>query len=61
MCFAPKFKAPRQVIADTNNEEAIRQGDLEARLRRRRAGAAADVLTSPTGIPVTGTMGGVAR
>ncbi len=50
--------APVQV-ASYDNAEALNQADIEARLRRRRAGAAANVLTSPTGLPVTATMGGV--
>lgn len=50
MCFsAPKIQ-PLQVAA-FDNIEALQQADIEARLRRSRAGAAADVLTSPTGIP----------
>lgn len=61
MCFpkAPKF-APVQV-ASTDNREAQQQADLEARLRRRRSGAAANMLTGPTGIPSTPTLGGVAQ
>lgn len=47
-------------FAAPDNAEASRQGTLEAALRRRRAGAAADILTSPTGIPATSQMGGVA-
>jgi len=61
MCFAktPKVSAAR--VAATDNTEATRQADVEARLRRRRAGAAANVLTSASGIPAaTATMGGVA-
>ena len=53
------------IIAAPDNAEAIQAADIEARLRRRRAGAAANILTSPTGIPspqsVTPTLGGVAR
>lgn len=51
---------PLLQVAAYDNQQAIVQGDLEARLRRRRAGAAADVLTSARGIPSTPTMGGVA-
>jgi hypothetical protein len=40
-------------------EAARREGDLEARLRRARAGAAADVLTSPQGLGGAMTFGGV--
>lgn len=47
-------------VASYDNAEAMNQADIEARLRRRRAGPAANVLTAPTGIPATKTMGGVA-
>jgi hypothetical protein len=47
-------------VAATDNRESIQQGDAEARMRRLRAGAAANVLTSPRGIPATPTLGGVA-
>jgi hypothetical protein len=60
MCFMPKIKTPSQAVASTDNAEAQAQADLEARLRKRRAGAAANVLTGPTGIPSTATLGGVA-
>jgi hypothetical protein len=60
MCF-PSPKAPKPVqIAAYDNTEALQQADLEASLRKRRAGAAANVLTSPIGIPATMTLGGVA-
>tara|TARA_R110000868_G_scaffold54164_4_gene169606 strand:+ start:9157 stop:9342 length:186 start_codon:yes stop_codon:yes gene_type:complete len=58
MCFAPKspsIAAPR--IAATDNREATQQADIMARLRKRRAGAAANVLTSPVGIPSTSQLG----
>ena len=60
MCIpkAPKI-TPLQVAA-YDNQEATQQSDIEARLRKRRAGAAADVLTSARGIPSTATLGGVA-
>ena len=62
MCFAPKVKAPAPVqVASYDNAEAQTAGDMEQRLRRRRAGAAADVLTGPGGIPATPTMGGIAQ
>lgn len=64
MCFVktPKIQtsAAATQIAATDNAEATQQADLEAALRRRRAGAAANVLTGATGLPVTRTMGGVA-
>lgn len=48
------------LIAASDNAEAIEQGRIEARLRRLRAGAAANILTSPTGIPSTAQLGKVA-
>lgn len=54
----PKTQVP---VAATDNREATMQADLEARLRKRRAGAAANVLTGPGGIPATPTLGGVAQ
>lgn len=63
MCVFDKPKMPvaaQQVIATPGNAEASRQADLEARLRRRRAGAAANVLTSARGIPSTPQLGAVA-
>lgn len=59
MCFSSP-KIPTPAVAAIDNSQAIQQSDLEARLRKRRAGAAADILTSPVGIPYTRTMGGVA-
>ena len=58
--MAMQAQAAQPKIAAVDNAEAIRQGDIEARLRRRRAGAANDILTSPVGLPVTKTLGGVA-
>lgn len=60
MCFAPKVSVPAATVAQTDNSEAIRQATLEASIRRRRAGAAANILTGSTGIPSTTTLGGVA-
>jgi|TARA_R110002074_G_scaffold373449_6_gene549441 hypothetical protein len=51
----PSIAAPK--IAASDNREANQQGDIEARLRKRRAGAAANVLTSAIGIPSTGKLG----
>lgn len=48
-------------VAATDNRDATMQADLETRLRKRRAGAAANVLTGPAGIPATATLGGVAQ
>lgn len=65
MCLfkSPKMPAPQQIAA-YDNAESTAAADMEARLRRRRAGAAANILTSPTGIAgnqaSTSTMGGVA-
>ena len=63
MCLikTPKISSPAVPLASENNREALAQSDLEARLRRRRAGAAADVLTGARGIPATATMGGIAQ
>jgi len=58
MCFGSSARPAPLRIASADNREAIQQADLEARLRKRRAGAAADVLTGPTGIPSTPTLGG---
>jgi len=72
MCFsAPKTNysplTPTPVAA-YDSAAAQGQADLEGRLRRMRAGAAADVLTSPLGIPAggqrrrtTAQLGGVAQ
>lgn len=59
MIKGPKAPAPRQIAA-VDSAEATQLADMEARLRRRRAGAAANVLTGPGGIPSTRTLGGVA-
>ena len=63
MCFSkPKMPSPVvQQVAAADNVEALQAADMEQRLRRRRAGAAADILTGPGGIPATATMGGVAQ
>lgn len=65
MCIFGRSKPktpPPQPIAQPDNAEATRRAGMEARVRRMRAGAAANVLTSPDGIPsaTTSTMGGVA-
>jgi hypothetical protein len=61
MCKMKTPKLPSQpMIAAPDNQEALAQADQEAMLRRRRRGAAANVLTGPSGIPATPTMGGVA-
>lgn len=60
MCMMKAPKMQPLSVASTYNQEAQTQADLEARLRKARAGAAANILTSPTGIPSTATLGGVA-
>ncbi len=63
MCLfskAPATPAPAIIPAGTNLASK-RQGDIEARLRQMRAGAAANILTSPRGIPATSTLGGIAN
>lgn len=61
MCFIKTPKPPAaQMIAASDNREALQQADIEARLRKRRAGAAANVLTGAMGIPSTATLGGIA-
>lgn len=61
MCMSPKMPAAAPtIIPATDNGEANRQATLERSLRRRRAGAAADVLTGPAGIPSTTKLGAAA-
>lgn len=51
MCFGggtPKIAAP--IIAAPDNTEANREASLQRAMQRMRAGAAADILTSPGGI-----------
>lgn len=64
MCVfrSPKVAAPRPIqMPSTDGREAMQQASMTARLMRRRRGAAANVLTSPTGIPaVSAKMGEVA-
>ncbi|MBR9765472.1 MAG: hypothetical protein GYB53_18610 [Rhodobacteraceae bacterium] len=58
MCIsAPKVSAAKPIVASADNREANQSADIEARLRRRRSGAAANVLTSAVGIPSTGQLG----
>lgn len=60
MCFMPKMPTPAAVqVASTYNPEANQASTLEASLRKARAGAAANILTGPVGIPYSAkTMGG---
>ena len=63
MCFAqkpPTVAAAAPLVASTYNPEASQASTLEASLRKMRAGAAANILTTPVGIPYTKTLGGVA-
>jgi hypothetical protein len=61
MCIAKSPKVSAARVAASDNTEATRQSDIEARLRLRQRGAAANVLTGPAGIPAsTAKMGGVA-
>ncbi|MGR3456073.1 hypothetical protein [Pseudooceanicola sp.] len=53
----PKISAAAPIVAATDNRAANQNADIEARLRRRRAGAAANVLTSAVGIPATSKLG----
>lgn len=55
----PKLPAPQQIAA-MDNAEAQQQAEIEDNLRRKRRGAAANVLTSPLGIPASPTMGSAA-
>ena len=61
MCIAKQAAFKPLQVAAYDGSEAFAQADIESRLRKRRAGAAADVLTSQRGIPSTPTMGGVAQ
>lgn len=60
MCIFRTSKIEKAAIPSSTGIEASRTADAEARLRRARAGAAADVLTSARGIPATATLGGIA-
>jgi hypothetical protein len=60
MCKARTPRIRPVQVASYDNAEALAQSDQEAALRRRRRGAAANVLTGPSGIPSTSTLGGAA-
>ncbi|MBA85216.1 MAG: hypothetical protein CML69_10825 [Rhodobacteraceae bacterium] len=51
MCLVKTPSVAATKIAAMDNSEAMQQADIEARLRQRRAGAAANVLTGQMGIP----------
>jgi hypothetical protein len=56
----PKMDAVAAPILAAPSEAAKREGDMEARLRRARAAASADVLTGPEGLAgMAQTFGGV--
>lgn len=57
MCVfsTPKLDAVAAPVLAAPSDAAKRESDLEARLRRARSAAAADVLTGPEG------LGGMAR
>lgn len=57
MCFSTPKPAPTPIVAGTNTAEASQAATLEARMRRLRAGSAANVLTSPLGIPAGQKLG----
>lgn len=62
MCFAPKIQTPSvaAIAPSTTSPDALQAQTLEQILRRQRNGVAANILTSPVGIPYTSKMGGVA-
>ncbi|MFT6772318.1 MAG: hypothetical protein ACJA1L_000022 [Paracoccaceae bacterium] len=51
MCFggSPKLAAP--IIPAPDNSQANREASMARAMQRMRAGAAANILTSPSGIP----------
>lgn len=55
MCGKPKVQTPavRRLAAPTS-DAAMREGEFERTLRRSRSGIAADILTSPLGLPGNG-------
>lgn len=61
MCLTPKTPQPVAApMAAPGSDSIRRQGEVEQRIRRARSGAAADILTSPTGVAgVKTTMGGL--
>lgn len=62
MCLmrTPNVAPVQQAIAAPDNAEATRRATMQARMRRLRSGAAANILTGQTGIPSAATMGGTA-
>ena len=59
MCFmkSANVPAPRPIqMPSTDGREAMQQSSMTARLMARRRGAAANVLTSPTGVSKMGEV-----
>lgn len=59
MClFSRSAPQPRPIqMPATDGREATQQATMAARLMQRRRGAAANILTSPSGIPAVAKMG----
>lgn len=54
MCGMPKVKTPAvQRMASPQSDSIVREGELERMFRRSRSGIAADILTTPLGLPGT--------
>ncbi len=52
MCGMPKTQTPAvQRMASPQSNSIVREGELERMFRRSRSGVAADILTSPMGLP----------
>jgi hypothetical protein len=52
MCFVKSPKIPAvQRLASPTSDAAQREGEFERQLRRNRSGVAADILTTPLGLP----------
>ncbi len=51
MCSAPKVKSPKPALIPAPDASATGDVALEARLRRARSGATANILTSGLGVP----------
>lgn len=58
MCIARKSAAAQGPLIDPARVTA--EQSLQARLRRRRAGAGANILTGPNGIPYSDKLGDAA-
>ncbi|QPM89148.1 hypothetical protein [Pseudooceanicola algae] len=57
MCKAPSVDTRPAIISAGTGQDSTQSADLEARLRRARSGAAANILTSPLGIPARSKLG----